>query len=374
MSKIFFKRLILFLLPIALLMALPLYVLVMSGEFADVSRVIVRQGQDKPLVLYGPIYSNETYNYKFNSWLQRKPEVVVLGDSRTFEIRSVFFRDPQEFYNAGSLATDIYSLRKVLDALPRGAEPKVLIVSVFPQSFCPSAPDDFSGNDVDKKIRQHKTWDDNFSTLISNWPKMYGLYFSHKYSLAQVASDHQRNYGISPLIYDSGFRNDGSYRYGQYIKTGGEQLIDPAFDRGWCKQKPGAQDEVNKAGLAELERFLAECRRRNIHVVGYLPPFAQYAFDAVKAKSEYAYLFAIEKNAKPVFAKYGFSLFNFLDMSRLGASSSEAIDSAHGSEKLYLRVMIKMAEGDKQLRSLVDLPWLKAKLNKPLNKVEVFGE
>ena len=62
------------------------------------------------------------------------------------------------------------------------------------------------------------------------------------------------------------------------------------------------------------------------------------------------------------FDSYGFSLFDFSNPDTLNSLSKEFLDSSHGSEKTYLRLIIEMAEHDPVLQSYVDLPFLKQSL------------
>src|SRR5687768_13974749 len=107
-------KVLLFTLPFAIVLGAPAYVLLSSGEFTPVEKVIRMQSTATTPVLFGRAYSDPTARYKLQSVVHRKPEVLVLGTSRVMALRGDFFRDGTQFFNAGNGITRLGHLRPFL--------------------------------------------------------------------------------------------------------------------------------------------------------------------------------------------------------------------------------------------------------------------
>jgi hypothetical protein len=76
---------------------------------------------------------------------------------------------------------------------------------------------------------------------------------------------------------------------------------------------------------------------------------------------------------KPLFDRKGYTLIDASDMANLGASDKEALDGFHGSEKSYLRLILKLASIDNKLKDvLMPFPYLEGKLKSAKGDLEVF--
>ena len=67
-----------------------------------------------------------------------------------------------------------------------------------------------------------------------------------------------------------------------------------------------------------------------------------------------------------VFSQYHFNFYDFSDIKILGASDQEFVDPQHGTDKLFLRLAIYMAERDPLLSKYFDLE----RLNKTLRETK----
>jgi hypothetical protein len=101
-----------------------------------------------------------------------------------------------------------------------------------------------------------------------------------------------------------------------------------------------------------------------VYVIGYFPPDGH----SISQKDGYTsdpYITsatAIIPRARDIFAKYGFPLFDYVSSNVVGVRASEFIDTDHPSDKADLRMLIDMAERDRELARHVDLPHLRALL------------
>lgn len=378
--KRFIIKSIIFSIPLLIVFGFPYYVLHRSGELAAVDRVVELQKSPQG-AFWGAAYTSPLKYYKLRSVLARGPKVIALGSSRILEIRSEFFDREVGFFNAGSGVERISHFRQFLDKIPMDKSPDVLIISVD-QNFLNPNWDKLTDDNYEKELARGSG---SISILARTWDKVIIDYFKNKYSLRQLegANSGAKNakIGLNAIVNDDFFRNDGSYHYGRYISAAlkkapveAEQFRDvfEFMDNDTIYFKHSKV--VSQKALESLGSFLKECRRRRIHVIGFLPPYAQAVYEkVVKMREEYAYIFRLEAALRPVFEENGYSFFDFTDMSSFGADRNEVIDGFHASEKAYLRMFIKMAENDKKLAGLsIDLDHLKAKVRSAADCYRVF--
>src|SRR6185369_8412296 len=96
-KKTFFLKLFFILFPVVAILALPVYVLTVSGEFAQPDRVLDKQlGSDKN-ILYAGAYANFEEYYRLEGILKTKPDVIAIGNSRALDFRQQFFNPGVKF-------------------------------------------------------------------------------------------------------------------------------------------------------------------------------------------------------------------------------------------------------------------------------------
>lgn len=375
--KKFFIKLFLFLLPFAPLLGFPFYVLFVSGELTPVEKVIEEQASGTKSFLFGLAYSNPDKYYKFHGALAKHPDILVLGTSRVMQLRSEFFKKSFAMYNAGGGVAKIKHFKHFLDKLPSDGKPQLVIVGMD-QYFFNANWDVLLEDDIEQQLTMR---DNAFIVFTGAWQRVYGDYYHKKYFLSglrEPAGDIQK-LGLNAVVNGNGFRNDGSYYYGQTIhdrtrsKTRQEKL-----DLGFKQIHEGIEwythgKEISSGAVRELRAFLEECRKRHIYVIGFLPPFAHQIYMKLKSMPEYRYMERLMPALSPVFKHYGFALYDFSDLASVGASDLEIVDSFHGSEKAYLRLFIKMAETNAVLKRYAgDIETLRTKLHTSQSHIEVF--
>ena len=94
----FLKNLTLFLIPGMVVLIFPTIVLFWSGEFYSVDK-IGKIARDHRAVIIGLAYTNYAVEYQLQETIFRKPKILALGSSRVGQFRSLFFREPDLFYN-----------------------------------------------------------------------------------------------------------------------------------------------------------------------------------------------------------------------------------------------------------------------------------
>lgn len=364
-----------FVLPVILLIAVPSWVLLSTGEnFRGVDGVIRRS--DKFLMGYA--YNQENYNYvKWKALISReKHSVVALGSSRVLEFRSQMF--DSSFYNAGYTISAVNEFVPFFQNIPREKYPDYLIISLDQWTFNAGWDSLTSSPDSNKWAESFHTIPDQ-STLVNVWKDL----LHRKYPLVLPRKrDNITCIGLNATVEGTGFRSDGSALYGKQVRkllADDSTAMDYNYKEtyGWIEQ--GAMrfnygERINDKALPELERLMQFCKTNGIKLVAFLPPYADKVNEKMQATSRYTYLQTIYPAISPVFARYGFELYDFSSLGSVGSNDTETLDGFHGGELTYLKILIKMLESNSVLNRVTSLERLRNDLKHPLNRYAVYAE
>ena len=338
-------KIFLLLVPVLLIYGFPVVVLVTSGELLPLFFVTLIQNNNRPF-LFGLAYSNPVNSYKLQSANLREPQVLALGTSRVMQFRGAFFRNPEVFYNAGGTYARFDEFRIFLSKLDYA--PKVVIVGVdqyfFNDNWRRTVPATYDTIDISDKR-------DFLGIITTFYNHIYSDYKEGKFTLSDLFQHSiRKKIGLQAIANDAGFRNDGSYDYGKTIR---EDRFREVFNRIASRTKQFQRGEgVSLNALRELEDLLDLCFKKNIHVVGFLPPYPHAIWKKMMlAADDFDYMRHISGQVKPLFDRYAFSFFDFSDLADLGAADNETIDGVHCSETAYLRIFIQMQRVDKRLQA-----------------------
>jgi hypothetical protein len=366
----FIKRGILFvavfLILIPIFFGLQAYIFFFSGESIGLDEVLNRQSRGDNMELFGMAYSDQTRLYKLKLLESRNCNIVALGSSRIMQLRDHFFNT--SFCNAGGGATKINEFKLLIQKmLESGKRPKLVIISLDQYYF------NSKWDNGKSKIEpgQYDPEENYYSIFLSNISKINSDYLEGKIKFGEISSKKSGYIGLTAVMKGSGFRNDGSYLYGDVIEKGGIKNKDyedfnfkdtfSRIQKGTSRFEYGAT--VSDYSIDELDSFLDYCYKNNIQVIGFMPPFAKEVWGKIdEYKDEYKYMFGIYNQTKPIFDKYNFEVYDFSDLNKVNASNCEVIDGFHGSEKAYLRMVIYMADNGTILKNFADLNYLNKKL------------
>ncbi len=362
----FITQLVLFMVPLALYFGTITFLLNSSGELLPLETLV--QAHEQRGKIIGLAYSDPIKQIKLSTLKKRRPKIIALGTSRVMQFRSFFFNSPNEFYNAGGIISKIKDLNAFLTAI-HPYTPEVIILGLD-HNFFNANWDNLTGpptlNRKDTSFIKRLQSQHFLSDLIKNKIAIDLLFASP-------------NIGLNGKTHNQGLRSDGSYLYGQIIKAP-DQAEDHNFTDTYDRIKKGNRrfeygEQVNKTAVLSLDTFLRNCRKKNIHVVGFLPPYAHEVWLRLKSMPHlYAYMFSLQKELSPVFESTGFKLFDFSDIAQLGASEHETIDGFHGSEVAYLRLLIKLEETSIHLTPHVSKKALMSLLDNSFSSTEIHQE
>lgn len=354
------SKLILFTLPIFAVFAFPFYVLLVSGEFIPSGRVLSLQTAKAQPYMIVQAYSDDWDYIKLEGVRRVHPQVLALGTSRVMQVRSSYFK--RSFYNAAKGMAEPRHLLRFLEQLPDEATPETILLGLDP-NFFNSNWVWYSSRKLYQKPNDWKEWVTIFS---KNWFAVYLDYFRGKFTLSEIREERKngfRKVGLFARVEDSGFLNDGSFLYMKHILERRKGPVADALEKRRAafeniresRQVYVHGSEISKKTLLEIDAFLKEAKRRGIHVIAFLPPLAPSIYEEISARPEdFAYLSKIEAAAKPLFQKYGYSFFNFMDSRELGATDDYYVDDVHDTGEITLRLLMRIAENDEALaRELV---------------------
>lgn len=353
----FWTRVACFLAPFAAVLALPVGVMFQSGELTRVDDVVDRQLGAEP-VLFGLAYSNPVKYYKARALARRRPHVLALGSSRVMQLRAALFATP-DFYNAGGAVATVWDFRRVLRRLDPADPPQTLLLGLDQWMFNPRW-----GDRADVGERDFMSADSVLNIVQRRWYAVYRDLWQGKIDLPRLMRARGPDVGLNAVLNEKGFRNDGSYLYGDVVYH--PEKCEPAgcgFDYTFERIAKGEQrfewnDRVDAEAVAEIDRVLDAAAGLGMRVVGFLPPFPPAVLERMRAAGRYAYLADIAGALRPTFSHHGFALFDFTDVGPLGATDAEFVDGFHGSEKTYVRMVLVMARETPALAGLVDVPRL----------------
>ena len=200
LKRFFLSLVILALLAGLLLVPWAVCWLTASGEL-DQEEVVARQAQGE-FVLFGPGLAQDIMAYKLALYAAVKPEVVVLGSSRAGNVRAAFFERP--FVNMAGAATDLESLRLLVDRMLAVHRPKVVLLGLDFWWLTAGAP---AGRP--ERIVQPSLLD--ASTLRAPWRWLVQGRIAPADMLAPLQHRLRADrYGLEAQLRDTGYGPDGS--------------------------------------------------------------------------------------------------------------------------------------------------------------------
>lgn len=372
-------KLLLYFSPFILIAFFVIPVLYISNELMPVDDVIKNQLSNNKAYLYGLAYSNQDAYYKKELLIQSKPTVLALGTSRVMQFRSYFFAKDAKFTNAGGGIANIYQFIPFFENISSAVKPDIIIIGLDQYFFNDNWNDN---NRFDPK--SYKRSLNNIPTATSIiTDSSYALFkdiLKRKVKLKQLASfSGEQKVGMSAIMNSDGFRNDGSYRYGSRV-TSPQKLDDYQFRDTFNRIKCGNNrfeygSYVSKSAVNELDSILSYCKKKNIYVIGFLPPFAPSVVDRMKKEGvKYKYLWQINPIVTPIFERYKYKFFDFTDMTEFGSTDREFIDGFHGSDITYAKIFVSMSKSVSLLNKYSNLSQLEFLMSHPVNDIMIVDD
>jgi len=352
-------------LPPALMVGIPSIIATAVGELFNLSDAIQVQHHAPGEMLFGVAYSSPDTPYKFARIQQERAEVLVIGSSRTLDLRREFFKPEHSFYNAGRLATHVWVTRQALERLPADALPETLILALDQYDFNAS-DSDYDPKRITPEVATKELTDeeDRWERMARVWP-----FVLQDLARGKIRPPDEGNIahgiGMMATMQKSGFRKDGSYRYGALIAVppaarSTETRLSHTFKR--IEKSSGTfvyGDQLDAGAIGEVDRLLAWCAERKIQVIGYLPAYApSIVAEMRKPPARFGYQDGLAGRLSESFAQHGYRIHDFTLVE--GATDDEFIDGFHSAERVAGRMLLQMAEADPAAARIIDTERIRA--------------
>ncbi|MDD9901776.1 MAG: hypothetical protein OXT65_12425 [Alphaproteobacteria bacterium] len=296
--------------------------------------------------VYGSALNATTYWFKKAVYEHYTPDVAALGSSRVLLFRPEAFSVP--FANLGSM----HNLDEVIEmahAVFPAQPPQVLILGLDFWWFLPSAETDSISRSAERPdmtlrdlfmpprwlFRGKMRWDDVSRILYRATPDL----------------------GISGITRKDGFESHGSYYYTSTY-TGRLPAFDRHFDASLARIKNGDKyyehgSNISQVQIEKLRKLVRFLKSLDIHVLLFIPPLAPTPAKVLREQELHTYIKQLHISLVQLSHAERAPLFTYHDVLKTGTTDCEFIDSIHGGETVYYRMLEDMAQRNSLLGSMV---------------------
>lgn len=354
----FLKKVILFSLPVLGLFLFPSVVILTAREYVSFKDIVHTQ-EVFPESLFGFAYNGVSF-YPYKEYLVRTkdPEVIALGTSRVMQFRKEFFTKDSVFINAGGAGKSLEDMENFVRNLPNQSSVRVIILGLDREILIgPYLSQDKKEEDL-LPIRFSK-----IAVLMSR--RIYLDYANKKFFLKDIFSTSKstNHIGLVALLHGDGFRADGSYKYGSATKNLGRVSYVESQIKSYIETSANFSNKDTASVLKNLEqnlraveRIILLAKEKNITIVGIMPPYPTPVHQIIKEQDKTLVTLSLELSE--IFKKKGFSFFDFSSIEVFGGKETEFVDAIHGTDVMYLKMVIYMAEHSNSLDAYINVPSL----------------
>ena len=300
--------------------------------------------QNRSRAIYYPVYQPKSPypSYKLAAIAARRPELLVLGDSRGFSIRGELANKPEKFYNATLIgATRIGIIRGLLEHLPPDQLPRQAIVVIDPWWFRQGVSIDPDEDYFEAASRIE----------VVNFAWRNGVYLGLRDHLRPRPAEY---IGENAYLQHRGLRPDGSFR------SAIPWLGSPAGLPQAVREEMGKVDVWSRAGyfgmsheaVQEIERLLTFCETHRIQIIGYLSTLHPALYEAARQDPRLNFYWDLQHVLMPVFERHAARFFDLQSSAITGCTTTEYVDLLHESEVCTVRVLKAMAKRDASISDI----------------------
>lgn len=334
-----------FLAPLAILAGLiviNMRLLDVAREYADVSRIVQEQ-RDTGGLYNGVIH---TFNaYKFEAFKQLRPKAVVIGSSRSLQVRDYFFKTP--FYNLGGAVSQPTKAFAVLDRAILEHPPEHVIWFLDFWHFCvPESASDgevvrpFTGaarQNIERTLVPFKLWMQDHLPPLKKYLDAAINGQSHTFNGIEMFG---LNLMPEPQV---GFGPDGS----MYNALQGEEMKAERRASYWMERIGSVANgalrsdcRLSASVFAYIDLFAKELAAENIGLTLISAPMPGRLIDRMRNTGKYAYIDEWRVEMRTRFDNF----YDAYDTRQLGDDVCEYIDFLHGGDVTYMRIFKDIAK------------------------------
>lgn len=305
------------------------------------------------------------YPYKRAMYEAIRPDVTVLGTSRSMHFREFMFR--ASFYSMGGGAGTIDYAFSIADDLLFRIPPKLLVLAIDIPMF-------WADRELYKEQARRPHRLPVEGTPINPLVLPLKLFLDGRLTVAQVwrilsgnTADAVPTFGLYAKIGGAAFAADGS---ALHVHVLANRLLWPAADRfkevlagigvPGATLLPGRGAAVDRRQIALLRAFIDESAAHGTVVVPVLVPFPPMVMAAVKASPAYGYM----RNARQELQREIPEIIDLLDPQSIDSPDCEFYDGSHGGDITSARMVLKIAERRPELARYIATDRIKSVLQK----------
>lgn len=352
----FVAKVFLFLLPVAIIFAVLIFLGMRVGELRKTDSVVEFEIKHPGETLFLRRILQDTDSYKFKKLLRLKPDVLILGSSRVMQFRQEMFGEDVLFYNGGGLAEMPLGFQELLGLLPKDYQPKIIFIGLDSFEYGKKR------NSGRGALRAQMEKADYFAP--TNWQPY--VYVAQRLAVGIIGNPARLFDYLQPkepingktaigvfALEGNGFRFDGSFQYGGSILS---RRLNPNFTDtedviGRIRQGTAQfvfDSDFDDEKAEDLKTFLEAAKAGNIFVVGFAPPYSSEVYKELTISPRHKNLFADFRSKIPkIFAEAGFPFYDFSDLSVLGLNDQYMFDGFHPTETAAAYMMKRMISESK---------------------------
>lgn len=347
-SRAFLRRLLIFVTPLVLVAGFSAFSMARTGELLPVRWIASLHANDRPM-LYLPEFSDHLYRYKVEVARRVRPDMLVIGSSRSNQWRAAMFGEAS-FYNAGNSIYLPIDLSSVLDELG-DYTPRIVLFSLddfmFNQRFAEDVRQRSKGEFGGITSAEFRHVAAKVLQRFYDRPSL--LYSSYREPVHGLTA-----LGFSALDMGLGFRPDGTVQYGDVIRGGSRQKPeDAAANIAGNRQWPGyGADRLDPSLMRDLETFAETARRRGIKLIAVTPGIHPSIVKELRASPAHVSWRQFRSAETATWLRnLNILHFDFTDIASYGGHTDEFIDGFHPSEPAYFR-MVQVMLSDTRFRAM----------------------
>ena len=345
--KSFNIKIIVFLIPIVLIIFPIQFLLKIYGEsYVDFERII----KENKYELIGQRFTeSNTLAIKTIMVNNSKPKVVAIGSSRVLQFREEMFRE--SFFNYGYTTSSNGTILPTLKLITEDSPPQYLILGLDQWNF---------NKKWDKS--EYPNYRPRNADIQNIAIKSIPAFLKEVLGSKNVFSIPEGKIGLNAVKYNNGFRRDGSRDYGNRIEKlelNDTTLEDYQFRNTFSRIYDGNRrfeygKEISLSDLQYIVDIIEYCNNQDIKLFIFMPPFAPSIWAAMERSGNYNYIKEADKHVKNICNIYNIPYFNFSNSNLVHYSDSEMLDGFHGSERVYGKILLYMAQFNTDINSIID--------------------
>ncbi len=333
---------------ISLLLGLPLLlnVIFITRAFENESYKNIVVTQLKKDCLYASAINPNELGYKLALVNEIKPEVIIIGSSRSLTFRKEAFK--KKFVNAGGTFGSLAEGERFLTSLLSNQQPKVIF---WPLDYWWFNKRYVFWNEGRDQIPENQI---NQQKLIDPFVWLYDKKISFsQYSeislgnLEQLKTYGHSVLGIAALTKGYGFRPDGSLGYFKASQVESTKRLNDLTNNGFNPEIEdrvflGCGEFVDEAKWQQFLKLVELIKHKNILLWMWLPPIMPSDYSKIIQVHQTNFLQALEAK----FNHEGFKIISYNENDRINLRDVEYLDTWHHGEKTALKILLDLLRHD----------------------------